>query len=106
MVPDTHALPWRLGAADRPGPAARKALRRAGAEHPALPPITADVASRARPGPKTRGSARRNAGRPGPRGPQRRRIARDSSTTGISPTATIASDGSAASPRRSSRAKL
>ena len=35
-----------------------------------------------------------------------RRIARDSKATGISPTATIASDGSAASASRSSRAKL
>ena len=34
------------------------------------------------------------------------RSAADSSSTGISPTTTIASDGSAASPRRSSRAKL
>ena len=34
------------------------------------------------------------------------RIARDSSNTGISPTATMASEGSAASPSRSSRAKL
>jgi hypothetical protein len=35
-----------------------------------------------------------------------RRIARESSATGTSPTATIASDGSAASANRSSRAKL
>ncbi len=35
-----------------------------------------------------------------------RRIARDDSSTGSSPTATMASEGSAASAKRSSRAKL
>jgi PIN domain nuclease of toxin-antitoxin system len=33
---DTHTLLWWLGASDRLGPAARRALRRASAERPAL----------------------------------------------------------------------
>lgn len=41
-----------------------------------------------------------------PAAAQRTRIARLNSATGISPTSTMASDGNAASARRSSRAKL